>query len=381
MGSKTALLAGDLGHALASEVRRCERFVDLFAGAGAVSHFVAERFATPVLSVDVQEYSRPLVGCITLRTSPAGSDLVVEWVKRAVEDVEQARSWRTLDGASRAPTLESVQAARALCATAEGAGFMTRHYGGHYFSPRQAATFDALLARLPSSEPERTLALAVVIRVASRCAAAPGHTAQPFQPSSRLMPFIAKAWSYDVARECERVLSTVGSRHAKVTGEVRVASCLEVVPDLQESDLVFCDPPYSAVQYSRFYHVLEGIARGGWPAVTGRGRSPTRDLRVASAYSMRGQAYEATSTLLRGLWDVGATVIVTFPEEQASNGLSGADIASIGRQNGFRVTTRRLESVHSTLGGPSAATAPGPRAARKTVDELLIVMRPRPAHN
>ena len=49
--------------------------------------------------------------------------------------------------------------------------------------PSEADAIDAFRASLPRSEPSRTIALAALIRAASKCAAAPGHTAQPFQPT------------------------------------------------------------------------------------------------------------------------------------------------------------------------------------------------------
>ncbi|WP_442977826.1 DNA adenine methylase [Salinibacterium sp. CAN_S4] len=51
---------------------------------------------------------------------------------------------------------------------------------------------------------------------------------------------------------------------------------------LAGGDSIFCDPPYSDAQYSRFYHVLEGIARGGWDQVLGAGRAPIGSDRPSS---------------------------------------------------------------------------------------------------
>src|SRR5207245_3922435 len=75
---------------------------------------------------------------------------------------------------------------------------ITNAYGGHYYSPRQAVWIDALRANLPSREPAKTVAHAALIQAASQCAAAPGHTAQPFQPTRTAKRFIEEAWSKDI---------------------------------------------------------------------------------------------------------------------------------------------------------------------------------------
>jgi adenine-specific DNA-methyltransferase len=70
----------------------------------------------------------------------------------------------------------------------------------------------------------------------------------------------------------------LASQFAQRPGTVKVADANQAARGLQESDLVFIDPPYSGVQYSRFYHVLETIADGGRGPVTEVGRYPTPEF-------------------------------------------------------------------------------------------------------
>ena len=65
---------------------------------------------------------------------------------------------------------------------------ITKAYGGHYFSPLQAIHIDALLTTLPITN-KNTL-LASLIHAASECAASPGHTAQPFQPTKTAKKYL-----------------------------------------------------------------------------------------------------------------------------------------------------------------------------------------------
>lgn len=361
------MLAGPLGALLEAEAARSARFVDLFAGSAAVSHHVATRVPVPVLSVDLQQYSSALALSITGRTKPlVGTERLGRWL----DDVRGAVPARML---STSPlTAQDVTSQRELAKCARPEDFITRQYGGHYFSAAQAKALDTLVQRMPTREPHRSLCLAAVIDTASRVAAAPGHTAQPFQPTPSLLPFIQEAWQRDVFAICEEVLDSLGRRYALTRGSALRMPASAVIPKLGERDLVFCDPPYSAAQYSRFYHVLEGIARGGWAEVGGAGRAPDRVVRASSSFSMRGQAPAAMREMLGALAVQRARAIITFPDAQASNGLSAAMIEDLAAPD-FDVEVSYVQSSHSTLGGAGNSE----RGARREVKEAVLILNPR----
>lgn len=368
MGSKTVLLGGALGEILLREVSGARRFVDLFAGSGAVAHFVSQRSYLPVLSVDLQLYARILTAAITERTSSLAEDASLLTWASAVD----APACGPLDQPSFTPAV--VRQAR-LEASAAGEGFITRHYGGHYFSPTQARILDHLYSTLPEPEPVRTVALAALIQAASACAAAPGHTAQPFQPTKSLLPYIEQAWSRSVTAMVSTAIAQLAPFFAQRKGQALVGDAAATVATLGDGDLVFCDPPYSAAQYSRFYHVLEGIARGGWEEVSGKGRAPAQSSRQTSAFSLKSRARAAMKGLLQGLRERGCRVIITFPDAVASNGLSGQEIIAMAA-NDWTVEAHYVESIHSTLGGSRDG---GNRGGRKRLMEAVIVLTPRPS--
>jgi adenine-specific DNA methylase len=140
---------------------------------------------------------------------------------------------------------------------------IVRSYGGHYFSWEQAAWIDALRATKPLSEPGSSIALAALITAASECAASPGHTAQPFQPTPRAIRFIGEAWSRDAVTRTKERFVFLSNSFARRRGRSLVEDANVFAASLGKGDVVFVDPPYSGVHYSRYYHVLKTIARGG----------------------------------------------------------------------------------------------------------------------
>jgi adenine-specific DNA-methyltransferase len=374
MGSKRSMLRNGLGQLICDRAQYAERIVDLFCGAGSVSWFAAENIALPILAVDLQNYAVTLAQAIIgRRTSIDSAQLVTEWLDEVKRDRVKSGYWSaaTLLEENSESIRKLVEGARLLCEKPSDIGPIWNAYGGHYFGPVQAITFDYMLRHLPQNEPERSVCLAAVISAASKCAAAPGHTAQPFQPTDTAGRFLYEAWKRDPLSICENALFEICPRHAKVVGKAIVSDALDVAPSLRSSDLVIVDPPYSGVHYSRFYHVLETITRGWCSSVSGVGRYPPVAERPQSDYSKKSQSRLALENLLKTLASVKANVIVTFPSGECSNGLSGKIILEIARI-WFDVEEKTINGRFSTLGGNNTHRSP-----RKPSSELLLVMQPR----
>lgn len=372
MGSKRAMLLNGLGKVLSQEVRTANRFVDLFAGSGAVSTFIGSTSPVSVLAFDLQAYSVVLTEAVIGRDKPFDWDgCWNRWLERARDRYQPSAP--SLD---RKLSKAAVLRMRAWCEDIERSP-ITRSYGGHYFSPQQSAWIDALRATLPSKKPARTVALAALIRAASQCAAAPGHTAQPFQPTLGAIQYLEEAWRRDVVERTRLALGTIASNFARTIGSSHLADANEISRTLKCGDLAFIDPPYSGVQYSRFYHVLESIAQGETGAVSGVGRYPAEHLRPRSRYSMQGEARGALSELLNNLSMSQVRAVLTFPDHTCSNGLSGNLVREIANEN-YEVTEHIVSSKFSTLGGPTGDNLTGEgRAARRQAKEMVLILNPR----
>jgi hypothetical protein len=149
------------------------------------------------------------------------------------------------------------------------------------------------------------------------------------------------------------------------------------VTQVRAGDLVFIDPPYSGVQYSRFYHVLETVATGYNGPFTGVGRYPRESVRPKSDFSLVSKAKGALEGLFSAISSRGAAAIVTFPEHECSNGLSGKTVTGIARKY-FRVSRTAVSSRFSSLGGTSGESSAGSeRAARVSANELILHLEPK----
>jgi len=64
--------------------------------------------------------------------------------------------------------------------------------------------------------------------------------------------------------------------------------------------------------------------------------------------------------------------MITFPDADASNGLSAERIVELAKAD-WHVTSTLVDSTHSTLGGRSEGT----RGGRRKLQEAVIVLRPK----
>jgi adenine-specific DNA-methyltransferase len=369
MGSKRVMLKGKLGHLLTSTIPKYERFVDLFSGTGAVASYVAENYDIEVIACDLQKYSSIITAATICRTKKLDANAIwKEWHERAYIIYSKQKFPKLPKAFGKRYVLDS----RKWSHNSEFP--ITRAYGGHYYSIRQSTWIDALRITVPEPKLQRTLALASLIQAASKCAAAPGHTAQPFQPTSTALAYIKYFWDRDILDYTKNSLLDLASLHAMKRGRAVVGDANIIAAKLTKMDLAFIDPPYSGVHYSRFYHVLETIAHGECGDVAGIGRYPDRSRRPQSEYSTKTHAFSAIQDLLETLSTCKAEAIVTFPNHMCSNGVSGEMIKKYAKKL-FNVRTISVKSNFSTLGGMANHLQKGyGRSARQDATEMILYL-------
>lgn len=385
MGHKGKLLPV-LGEILIHESRNASSIADPFCGSGAVSWFLATQTDKIVISGDLQSFAVARAASVTERTESVDSAaLLKQWSKDAHAVIEQITSQfpnaeRSID--PRHVTAEDIRyvvsRSRTFCEAVlppvlnrlNSSFPMTRAYGGHYFSPLQAIELDALRQTIPQHPALRRAALGALVETASKCAASPGHTAQPFQPTESAAKYILEAWNRNVWSLLEQSVNSICSSFARKKGSAEIGDFKDCISKLGEGDLVFADPPYSDVHYSRFYHVLETLTVGREVNVAGTGRYPPFADRPASDFSRKGKAKLAAKALIDSCIQSRTNLVLTFPHDGASNGLTTGDFIALAEGKFSAVETHQVTSQFSTLGGNV-----GTRGGRKECTESIVCFR------
>lgn len=370
MGSKRAMLGNGLGEVLEGMVGRHKRFIDLFAGSASVAWHVARLYPIETWAFDLQHYSKALAASVIQRNHSVDPiKLWKDWLRRATPRFE------TYDAPVSCDISATFVKKSRIWSKQFDTTSLVNAYAGHYYSPNQAAWIQALRDTLPAKSPNREVCLAALVMAASKCAASPGHTAQPFQPTETSLKFLQISWQRNICADVQTALAQIAPMHAQVVGKAHVGDANKMASQLKPGDLAFIDPPYSAVQYSRFYHVLEAIAAGATSPVFGVGRYPPLSERRSSQYSQKTTSLTAMQELLTSLSERDVSAIVTFPDHECSNGIDANIIKDVASRI-FKVKTHRVSSVFSTLGGPASKKL-GPRLARLSADEMILCLEPK----
>jgi len=173
-----------------------------------------------------------------------------------------------------------------------------------YFGLSQAAQLDSLRFGIDEVAPEagddRDLCLSALIIAASVCNSGP-HFAQPVRLSTlKMFRQTIERRARDIAWEFELALRRLTARPPLRT-PLRDATQLdwrEAVDRFTRSigsrrpAAVYFDPPYSKLQYSRYYHVLNVLISYDYPSVGGVGRYPPLKDRFSSRFEHRPRTAE-----------------------------------------------------------------------------------------
>jgi len=84
---------------------------------------------------------------------------------------------------------------------------------------------------------------------------------------------------------------------------------------------------------------------------------------------MKTESKQAISDLISKVSEAGAKAVLTFPDDECSNGISGEFILNAANENFSRVRKVVISSNFSTLGGNKKQ-----REARKASNELVLIL-------
>jgi len=364
----------------------------------------------PVFASDIQEYARVLASALTRprisRVEPIldhSSRLLATPVLSRLFDEEVSRLSETGWAESLAEDMErgSMALGEAATSTAQAASLdltnqsqwvILRHYGGVYFSYRQAAELDALAGaiRSISTLEERDTAMAALLGAASELATSVGnHFAQPVRPRDpqgslkygileRVRTLRLRSAIPEFLTKYDQYSRLEPTRFDVATATLDFRDALGGLPS--DVSVIYADPPYTRDHYSRFYHVLETIALGDNPGVSqvtlGGARVFSRGLyrvnRHQSPFSIVSQAPAAFDQLFRSARERRMSVVLSYSpipvnEKPRARVVDLPLLVDIAKRSFADVEALPVEGVRHSKFNASAQNAP-------LVDEAEVLL-------
>lgn len=328
MGGKRHLLGFLLPHLLPL-LQPGQLFVDLFAGSAVVSYALKGRQL--LWANDVEAYSVVLSRAL-LQGRPGQVD--AQWARTHL-----------------LPLVRYNEAHGVFT-------YFQRTFADTYFSPKQCLELDSwrYAIEVGTSGVQKDLYLTALIYAACYVQSAPGHFAQYLPPrhprAVALRRLQVRPAFLQKCDDLARLQEAYGP--ACVTG----SDALRLfVPEYRQAwaqaRLIYLDPPYTAEQYSRFYHVLNTLVLYDQPEVrySGRYRTDRFQSRFCQARAAREEFRQLLSQI--AAWAPQAAVAISY-------GLPGVvpveQLVELSASLYRRVDVYSLPCAHSTLGkGPQQA--------------------------
>lgn len=358
------------------------RLYDVFAGSAVVS--AAFRNVRPVSCNDVQHYSG-LIGRMYLQNycwekfpddilerflqaAKAKVDLVIDQMKDALIDYDQPLTFAEVSAK------ESVH--RKLI-NSSFTGFdhvFIQRFSGTYWSLRQCIVIDAIISTVRTKSYRKTplyeLVHGALMFAMAYCSQSTGHYAQYRDLTEDNLADILLYRRKSMFTLFEQKLYSLrghfnGMNNSAFEHETTNLDFLDAIRKSTPESIIYADPPYQFVHYSRFYHALETLVRYDYPEVRYKGRYRTD--RHQSPFCIKTKVRDAFRTLFEQVAKKRSTLILSYSDNGMISKEALLELAK-GITPDYIVTVKEQDYLHSTMGRQ--------KDKYRSVKEVLIAFQP-----
>lgn len=368
MGSKAAILP--FISAELSKVHAAGRpIVDLFAGACAISGGFGH--ISKIVSNDIQEYSAVVASIYLKRANKIGSFDIIKLATPIAEahysllpsDVKYSLSsslseFNATEEQNRALLNKNFNYSHHL---------FTRAYSGTWWSAHQCVWIDAirqvlddLLEQGKIEKADFNFGLTCLMHAMAYTSQGTGHYAQYRDAKTEQgMADINKYRHASVPLIFNRKFDSLLRWHLdnvtdRVEHELQTVDYRECLANLATPAVVYADPPYAFVHYSRFYHAMETVVKYDYPelqqirneVVKGRYRSE----RHQSPFCIRTQVKGAFLDLFDGVKSSGSDLLLSYSNTGMIDIEGLMTLASTTFGSEYAVWFDHMSHTHMTMG-------------------------------
>ena len=366
MGSKAAIL-DFIGAGFAAVDHKDKPIVDLFAGAAAISGGFGH--ANKIISNDIQQYSAVIASTYLKRAENIRRfDIVDLAAQIAVEKVEALPLCMRYPEKSSLETFNEIEVSNRELIYKE---FDTTHhlfsriYAGTWWSAEQCIWIDAIREVLDALlnageivEADFNFGLTCLMHAMAYTSQGTGHYAQYRDAKDDAsMTDINKYRRTSVAtifrKKFDPLLSWQLSNVVDLGHELVSLDYLDCLESLPRS-VIYADPPYAFVHYSRFYHAMETIVKYDYPALQAKGaqlvKGRYRNDRHQSPFCIKTQVHGAFSGMFEGAKNSKSDLLLSY----SNTGMIDIDdlielaISTFG--NSYKVWFENIDHDHKTMG-------------------------------
>ncbi|MFM9890520.1 MAG: DNA adenine methylase [Rickettsiales bacterium] len=259
--------------------------------------------------------------------------------------------------------LENERKALALAPTTFPYRLFSITFAGGYLGIKQSVEVDSIRyaidvmhAKKNITADEKTWSLVALCQALSKCSTTTGHFAQFIKVKESNFKHFAKQRGRSIWDEWLAAFSTFQPfKDASWRSANKVfredAETLVGRLDKRNSlpSVIYADPPYTADQYSRYYHLYETILQYDYPASSGIGRY--RPDRFVSRFSLKTAVAEAFENLISNTARLGCELVLSYPENGLFENTKENILSLLGKHFTQCEIAHEIQHKHSSMGG------------------------------
>lgn len=366
MGSKREILPFVLEAIRQSNVQS-ENFCDLFAGTCIVGASLKDKYHIHLN--DIQEYSSIFAQCYLSNQRKNAPEGIIQNIKRKAKKYvcELANHHPVENTYSQITSFAELQKIeeeqRRLIEQEFHTGFhlFTKYYSGTYWSHEQCVWIDSIRAVSMdyAEEVVYPAILSALIYAMSYTSQGTGHFAQYRDVSIDNMQDILNYRTKHVwplfEKKLDELITTIDHEplyqpHITTLGYL---DCLKIV---EPKSIIYADPPYSAVHYSRFYHAIETLVKYDYPEV--RYKARYRCDRHQSPFCTKKKVFEAFEDLFVNTENRLSHLFLSYSD----NGMISIDeLFKLARSvfgSKYKQELLNIDHIHSKMGSATSFGIP-----------------------
>lgn len=354
------------------------KICDLFAGTAVLAGALKNK--VPIISNDIQEYSaiisRMYLSSYKWSTHESVLEDVIEEATEYFEEVNKEYSEFNIsyEGLNNIEDFNKIEEKQRDLIDQDFSEYpyhlFTKYYSGTYWSFNQCLWIDALKKAIDKYEDSTyyyPLMSSLMFAMAYNSQST-GHYAQYRDAKNissmngiltyrnkKILPYFRRKFN-----ELKKWLAENNLDHEVYSKDYR--ECLKEIP---EKTLVYADPPYAPVHYSRFYHALETLVRYDYPNVKYKGRY--RDDRHQSPFCKKTEVKEAFSELFKLIMEKKGQLVLSYSNAGIIDLDDLISLAESTFGSSYKITPKYLDYEHSTMGRKNDKS--------RTVKEALVLAK------
>ncbi|OHX11743.1 hypothetical protein BI347_17965 [Chromobacterium sphagni] len=366
MGSKASILSF-IGDGFATVDHNDKPIVDLFAGAAAISGGFGH--INRIISNDIQQYSAVVASTYLKRAEKIGQFDIVELASSiALEKISTLSSDMHYPAETSLESFNEIEKRNRELIYREfdtTHHLFTRFYAGTWWSAEQCIwidaireVLDALLSAGKIADADFNFGLTCLMHAMAYTSQGTGHYAQ-FRDAkdAASMSDINKYRRTSVpaifSKKFSPLLSWNLSNVVDLGHELVSSDYIDCLTSLPRS-VIYADPPYAFVHYSRFYHAMETIVKYDYPALQFKGgqlvKGRYRIDRHQSPFCIKSQVQGAFTSMFEGVKDSNSDLLLSYSNTGMIDIDDLIDLAATIFGSRYMVWFENIDHDHKTMG-------------------------------